>query len=200
MVNPNNPTGTPIKQKDIIKILNKSKNTLVLVDEAYLQFTGNTSKGFIRKYKNLIVIQTFSKTFGLGGLRLGYAISNKDIIKNMQKAASPYSVNSAAVIAGSAALDDIDYVNKYVKEVNQSKKLIYSFLEKKNIPFFRSDANFILVKFGKKNKEVIKKLKQKKILIRDRSSYNLLSGCSRVTIGTGKQIKYLIKALKQILK
>src|SRR3989344_8349724 len=98
LVNPNNPTGTSINAKDIIKIIEKAKrcNSLVLMDEAYYQFYGKTAIPFITLYDNLFIIQTFSKAFGLAGLRLGYTISNKNNIRNIQKELSPYSVNIVA--------------------------------------------------------------------------------------------------------
>src|SRR3989338_7542558 len=122
LVNPNSPTGTSINDNDIIKIVEKAgKNgAVVMIDEAYFQFYGKTSTPLIKRYDNLIVTQTFSKAFGLAGLRLGYIISNKNNLKNIAKALSPYSVNAAAISCGLAALDDIEYVNNYAGEVAES--------------------------------------------------------------------------------
>ena len=90
IVNPNSPTGTTVDRKDIIKIIKKAKNSIVLLDEAYYQFSGKSCKDLINKYDNLIVIQTFAKAFGLAGLRLGCAIANEKVIKNLQKATELY--------------------------------------------------------------------------------------------------------------
>lgn len=202
LVNPNNPTGTTIKQNDIIKIIEKSKknNAVVLLDEAYCQFTGRTSVPLIKKYNNLFVTQTFSKAFGLAGLRLGYIASNKNNIKNLQKVLSPYSVNNVAVACGTAALNDPDYVERYVKEVKKSKTILYNALNLLGIDYFKSDANFVLVKIGTQSAEFCDKLKRKGILVRDRSSDKLLDGCVRITLGAKEQTKKLIKAMSKIIK
>ncbi|MFH1642084.1 MAG: histidinol-phosphate transaminase [Nanoarchaeota archaeon] len=193
---PNNPTGLIIKRKDIVKVL--ETGALVLVDEAYSQFSGESCSDLIDKYSNLIVIQTFSKAFGLGGLRLGYALSNEAIIKNLKKVRSPYSVNSAAVKAGLAALDDKDYLQWYIKQIKLGKKYVYDEFEKLRIKTYPTDANFFLAKFGKNAEDIVEKLKTKGILVRDRSSYKLLKGCVRITIGTKTQMKQLVKAIIEL--
>src|SRR3989338_11139547 len=108
LVNPNNPTGTAIAKDDIIKIIQKAKKnkSIVLIDEAYYEFYGRSSLGLLNKYNNLIIIRTFSKAFGLAGLRLGYAIADKNRINEIKKISSTYNVNSIAVIAANAALND----------------------------------------------------------------------------------------------
>jgi len=201
LCNPNNPTGTPIKREDIIKIIEKAKanNSLVLLDEAYVQYNKATCKDLINKYQNLIIIQTFSKAYGMAGLRLGYAIADKEIMKNLLKASSPYSVNTMATAAGSAAIDDQEFVKKYVKEVEKSKKIIYKEFRKLKIKTYPTAANFLIVYFGKNCKRIEKGLKKKGILVRDRSNYPLLNGCLRIGIGTAEQTKKLISALKVIL-
>lgn len=200
LVNPNNPTGTSIKREDIIKILNKAKNSIVLLDEAYYQFTGESCVDLINKYNNLIILQTFSKAFGMAGLRLGYVISNKNNIADMLKASSPYSVNVSAVKAAFAAIDDKEYVEKYVKESIESKKMLYKELKKLNIKAYPSAANFVLAYFGDKASGACSKLRKKNILVRNRSSDIMLDGCVRITCGTRKQTSMLIKELKNILR
>jgi len=202
VVNPNNPTGTPVKRADIIKILEKSKsakNSIVLLDEAYHHFTKETGIDLIGKYENLIVVQTFSKVFGLAGLRIGYIISSEQNIRNIKKACSPYSVNSIAVLAASAALDDENYIEWYVSEVEKSRELLYQELKKLGIKAYPSSANFILAYFGNKSKEIMDKLKQDGILIRDRSSDKMLNGCIRISLGTVEQTKKFLGHLKTVL-
>src|SRR3989339_1184219 len=202
LVNPNNPTGTSIRSKDIIKIIKKAKkcNALVPIDEAYCQFYGKSSIPLIRKFDNLFVIQTFSKAFGLAGLRLGYIISNKNNIRIMQKVLSPYSVNIAASFCASEALKDANYIKKYVTEIRKSKKILYKELDNLGMKYYKSDANFVLVKIGAKAAEFCKKLRKKGILVRNRSSDQLLDGCVRVTLGTIRQNKQLIKEMQQVVK
>jgi histidinol-phosphate aminotransferase len=199
LVNPNNPTGTPIDKKDIIKIIEKAKNSLVILDEAYFQYSEETCISLIDKYDNLVIVQTFSKAFGLGGLRLGYIISNEENIKNLKKVNSPYSVNTAALVAASTALNDDEYMKWYLSEVKKGRKLIYEELKKLRIKTFPTTGNFLIAYFGKKSKEIQDALKEKGILVRDRSSYPLLDGCLRIGIGTKNQVKQLIDALKEIL-
>ena len=201
LCNPNNPTGTPIKREDIIKIIKKAEanNSLVLLDEAYVQYNKETCRDLINKCKNLIVIQTFSKAYGMAGLRLGYAIANKGVMKNLLKVASPYSVNTIATAAGSAAIDDLEFVNEYVKEVEKSKKIIYRELKRLGIKAYPTSANFLIAYFGKNAKKIADELKENGILVRDRSNYPLLEGCLRIGIGTVEQTNQLIKALKVVL-
>ena len=202
LVNPNNPTGASIKKKDIIKIIEKAQknSAVVLIDESYSQFTGKTSIPLIKKYDNLFITQTFSKAFGLAGIRLGYVISNEENINFIRKLLSPYSVNSVAVICAFAALKDLYCVRKYVTEIKKSKLLLYKELIKLGIKYYKSDANFILLKIGQEADTFCQKLKEFRILIRNRSNDALLEGCVRVTIGAKNQTKRLILALRQVIK
>ena len=202
LVNPNNPTGTSIKRKDIIKIIKKARKnkSIVLLDEAYYQFYSKTSIPLIKKYDNLFITQTFSKAFGLAGLRLGYTISNENNIKIIQKVLSSYSVNNVAVISALAALKDLNYIKKYVKEVKESKISLYTALTLLGIQYYKSDANFILLKIGEKAEYFCGKLKERGILVRNRSADTLLDGCVRITLGTKKQTEELIAAIGQITK
>ena len=202
LVNPNNPTGTSIKNTDIIKIIKKANRNgaLVLLDEAYYQFYGRTSIPLIKKYDNLFVMQTFSKAFGLAGIRLGCIISNGENIKIMQKVLSPYRVNNLAAVCAQAALKDSDYVKKYAKEIKKSKYSLYRALDSFGIKYYKSDANFVLLKIGEKSEDFCKKLKDCGILVRDRGNDPLLKGCVRITLGTVKQTKELVKSLGKIIK
>lgn len=202
LVNPNNPTGTSIKDADIIKVIEKAaKNgALVFIDEAYWQFYGKTSIPLIKKYDNLIITQTFSKALGLAGLRLGHIISVKANISNIKKALSPYSVNIAAIACGIAAMEDKDYAWKYAGEVKESREMLYKALETMGIKHYKSDANFVLINLGKKADFFCKKLKEKGILVRNRSNDALLEGCVRITLGTKGQTKMLIAAINETIK
>ena len=197
LCNPNNPTGTSIERSDIEKIAEKAKNSIILIDEAYNQFSKQNSIPLTQKYDNIIVIQTFSKALGIGGLRLGYIVSNKENIKNIAKVLSPYSVNSAALRAGTEALKDKDYIEWYTKEVSIAKKYIFNEFKKLKIKTYPTTANFFLAKF-KNPKVMAKKLREKGILVRDLSDYPLLKGCIRITIGTKQQMQELIKAIKEV--
>ncbi|MFH1721216.1 MAG: histidinol-phosphate transaminase [Candidatus Altiarchaeota archaeon] len=202
LVNPNNPTGTPIKKKDIEEIIKKAKKnkTLVLLDEAYSQFSKANNLRFYKKYDNLVIIQTFSKAFGLGGMRIGVIVSRKENIETLQKVNSPYSVNVASVAAAMAALDDGLYVKRYVGEVLKNKKDLEKVLDELGVKYYPSKGNFVLANFGRGSKTIESQLRKKGILVRDRSSDPLLKGCIRMTVGTDRQNRQLIDALKDILK
>jgi len=202
LVNPNNPTGTSIKDADIIKILKKSlkNNVIVLIDEAYYQFYGNNSKNLIKKYDNLIITRTFSKAFGLAGLRLGYIISNEQIIKNLKKVISPYSVNSVVLVAGKAALDDTNFINDYISEVKENKKYINYELNRLGIKTIPSESNFLIANFEDKCNIVYRELKKRNILVRNLTQYPLLKDCLRIGIGTKDQCNKLIFEIKNILR
>jgi len=202
LVNPNNPTGTSIPAKEVIRIVEKAKENgaLVLIDEAYCQYSGRTDIPVIKRYDTVIVIQTFSKAFGLAGLRLGCIVSNAQIIAVLRKILSPYSVNVLAAIAATAALRDQEYVKSYVSQVKESKRLLYAALNRLGIFSFPSDANFILVKIGEQAVRFCDLLRERGILVRNRSSDLLLEGCVRITLGTIEQTKILISELEAVIK
>lgn len=202
LVNPNNPTGTVIDEKDILKIVEKARknNAIVLIDEAYYEFYGKTCIRLVRKYNNLIIVRTFSKAFGLAGLRLGYAIADERLINNLKKISSPYNVNSIAVIAADAALDDVSYVKKYVDQITESRRFVEDGLNKLGFKTFKSEANFMIADFGEDVNKVVNGLAQKGILVRDRSRYQLLKDCVRITLGTKDQSIKFITEIKKILR
>ncbi|MBW2975580.1 histidinol-phosphate transaminase [Candidatus Woesearchaeota archaeon] len=201
LCNPNNPTGSLIDRKDIISITEKAleNNSLVLVDEAYYQYSKAECLDLVERYDNLVIIRTFSKAYGMGGLRLGYAVSNKEIIKNLLKVCSPYSVNVVSMAAAKAAMEDTDFVKSYVKEVKRAKKIIYEEMDKLKIKTYPTSANFLIAKFPKRAKEVEEKLREKGILVRNRSSDIMLKDCIRIGIGTVRQTRELVNALKEIM-
>ena len=199
LVSPNNPTGTSIKTGDIIKIIEAAKDSIVLLDEAYYQFSKISYLKLIKRYNNLVILRTFSKAFGLAGLRLGCLFSNKEIIKTLRKVRSPYSINTTAVIAANAALDDKKFVENYVEEILKAKEFLCRELSKLKIRYVKGDANFILAYFGSNCKKIVEKLRDKNILVRDRSADPLLNGFVRITIGTKEQMQQLVNALERII-
>jgi len=201
LVNPNNPTGTSIAEEDIIAIIKKASenNAIVLSDEAYYGFYEKSSINLIKKYDNLFVTRTFSKAFGLAGIRLGYTLSQKDNIAALAKAGSPYNVSTLAIIAAKAALDDVEFVNKYTQEVRDNTDWFIEELSKLGLSVFPTDANFVVVKIGEKCGEVCDTLKEKGILVRNRTRDPLLEGCIRITIGTKEQCDQVLRELKTIL-
>jgi histidinol-phosphate aminotransferase len=201
LVNPNSPTSTPINDVELAAILKKAQEagTLVLVDEAYYQYYQKTAIRKLSEYDNLLILQTFSKAFGLAALRLGYIVSNPSIIQSIRKANSPYSVNTLALVAASAALDDIPFVQAYADEVIRNREYLKMELEKLELMVYPSSANFLLVKLGARNNVLCKKLSQNNILIRNRGNDVLLDDCSRVGVGTRAQCDEFLSTLRMLL-
>jgi histidinol-phosphate aminotransferase len=194
--NPNNPTGTGLSLLAIERILKRAKKAVVMVDEAYYEFSGVTALTEIERVPHLFVCRTFSKAFGMAGMRLGCLFSHPANIQYLHKAQSPYSVNSLAVMAAQAAVADTAYLENYVVEVLAARELLCVGLEKLGISYVPSSANFVLGHFGKRALEVRDRLRGQAILVRDRS-YEA-PGCVRITVGTRPQTRRLLAALKEI--
>ena len=197
--NPNSPTGNLLNLPDLRRILNAAKHTIVVVDEAYFEFSGVTVIPWINRHKNLIVTRTFSKTAGLAGLRLGCIFTHQELAATMRKAQSPYPVNVAALAAAEAAMNDRKFIARTVREVRRSHKYLQRGLTTLAIQHFPSAGNFVLAKFGPRAKEIVAALNRKGILVRDRSSDFAGEGYVRITLGTPPQTQRLLKELEELL-
>ena len=193
---PNNPTGTPVSLEAIETILNAAPQAAILIDEAYYEFCGTTALPLIGKYSNLFVSRTFSKTYGMAAMRMGCLFSQAANVAFLHKAQSPYSVNTLAALAAEAAVQDQDYARNYVSEALAARELIRAGLEKLHISYAPSAANFILGYFGSRAVEVRDALRDKAILVRDRS-YEIPGGV-RITAGTRAQAQQVIDELERI--
>ena len=186
LVNPNNPTGKLLAVDEIEKLLKTYPDTLFIVDEAYYEFAKQSCSHLVVSHKNLIVTRTFSKAFGLASVRLGYCMAHPDTLLHLRKIRNGKAVNSLAQLCGIAALDDLDYLDSRIDEMNDAKKFFVD-----NLPHeyyaVDSQTNFVLLKTPD-SKKLLNKMKDNKILIRDRSSFDNLENCVRITIGSKKQI------------
>ena len=186
LVNPNNPTGKLLAVDEIEKLLKTYPDTLFIVDEAYYEFAKQSSCHLVVSHKNLIVTRTFSKAFGLASVRLGYCMGHPDTLSHLRKIRNGKAVNSLAQLCGVAALDDLNYLDSRIDEMNDAKKFFVD-----NLPHeyyaVDSQTNFVLLKTPD-SKKLLNKMKDNKILIRDRSSFDNLENCVRITIGSKKQI------------
>jgi histidinol-phosphate aminotransferase len=196
LANPNNPTGTGVSLLGLERILHRARKAVVMIDEAYYEFSGVTALTEIERLPNLFVCRTFSKVFGMAGMRLGCLFSHQANVEFLHKAQSPYSVNSLAVAAARAAVSDPVYVQNYVTEVLAARELLCFGLEKLGIRYVPSSANFVLGHFGERAIEVRDALREQTILVRDRS-YEA-PGCVRITVGTREQMRRLLAALEEI--
>jgi histidinol-phosphate aminotransferase len=170
----------------------------VVIDEAYTEFSGVTVLPWIRRYANLVVTRTFSKATGLAGLRLGCIFATPSVIALMQKARTPYPVNTAALVAAEAATRDGAFVRRYVREISQSREELTQGLERAGAHVFPSAANFVLADFGPRAPAIVGALERRGILLRDRSHDFGRAGYVRVTVGTRAQTRRLIRAIKEL--
>ena len=193
---PNNPTANSMNRNDVESILNNFDG-LVVVDEAYINFS--RQKSFIQElsdYPNLIVLQTFSKAWGLAGLRLGMAFASEEIIDILNRVKPPYNINQVTQELALKALEEVGQVNDMIKELVQMRVALKGVFEK--IPFVKkvypSDANFLLVKVDNA-KQVYDFLLTRGIVVRDRSNVQLCNNCLRITVGTEEENTELIEAM-----
>jgi len=193
LVNPNNPTGKLIDVSVIKDLLESNPDTLFVVDEAYYEFAKQSCAHLVIGHKNLIVTRTFSKAFGLAAVRLGYVMAHPDTLFHLRKIRNGKTVNALAQLCGIAVLNDIDYLDARIAEMNDSKKFFIDNLPSEYTAI-ESHANFVLVKTPN-SEEVLRKMKENKILIRDRSSFTNLDDCVRITIGSKKQIIRVLDVL-----
>jgi histidinol-phosphate aminotransferase len=196
IANPNNPTGTAVPFQGIERILKRARKAAVLIDEAYYEFCGITALPLLESSSNLFVSRTFSKVYGMAAMRLGCVFSNPANIAFLHKAQSPYSVNTVAALAVQAAVRDRAYIENYVAEVLAARELLCIGLEKLEITYVPSSANFVLADFGKRAIEVRDAMRSRGILVRDRS-YEV-PGHVRMTAGTREQTGRLLAALEEI--
>ncbi|OGU48997.1 MAG: histidinol-phosphate transaminase [Ignavibacteria bacterium GWC2_36_12] len=201
LCSPNNPTGNLLRKDDVLGLCKKN-NSIVIVDEAYIDFAESFSLiNEVGNYPNLVVMRTFSKAWGLAGARLGYCVANEEIVKILFKVKAPYNINSLTRFAIGKALNNVKLKNSYVKTIIEERENLKK--ELLLLPgvskVFDSDANFLLIKCTNA-KTILKKLAERKIIIRDRSSQPKLEGCLRISVGTKEENKILLNALKGILK
>ncbi len=200
LCNPNNPTGTIITKKEFEKFMSRvNSRTIVVLDEAYFEYVRCSAYPdgikYLKKYPNLIVLRTFSKIYGLAGLRIGYGIAHRDIVDLIDRVRPPFNVNLIAQYAAEAALKDKKHIKSTLKINNAGKKFLYHLFKKLNIDFIKTYANFIFVKFNCDSKEIFKNLLQKGVIIRPQQG-----NYARITIGTKKDNLKLATALKNIIK
>lgn len=200
LCSPNNPTANSLKKTDILKLISRFPGIVVL-DEAYIDFSGQESMAeLVQQYPNLIVLQTFSKSFGLAGIRLGIAISNPEIIEVMLKVKAPYNINKLTADMALKAFDQMPIITINIEKIIEERdyiaeQLSYAEAVEKVYP---SDSNFLLFKI-KNASEIYQKLAEKGVIIRFRGNEPHCEDCLRVTIGMPDENIRFLKTLKEIL-
>jgi histidinol-phosphate aminotransferase len=203
IANPNNPTGTVAPAAELEQIARSASDAAVLVDEAYFEFYGQTLLPRCRELPNLFVAHTFSKAYGMAGLRVGAVAGNPDQMKIVRRVCSPYNVNAVALACLPEALADQTYIQQYVREVLDSRTRLENTLEANGIEFWLSQANFVLARIGAHKAEssaFVEQMRQVGILVRDRSNDPGCEGCVRMTVGPRPHGDRLIAALQEVLK
>jgi histidinol-phosphate aminotransferase len=194
LVSPNNPTGVVYEREDVAALCEDFPETLIIVDEAYFEFAQTTSIDLVETYANLIVTRTFSKAFGLAGLRVGYLAAHPALISGLRRMYNPKSVNTLGQVGAAAALDDLDYLDTFLGEVRQSKEILRRYFEHRHIEAHITPANFVVVRVDD-IVSTLTELESRGVYVRDRSSYPGLEQCLRMTVGTVEQTLRLIERL-----
>jgi histidinol-phosphate aminotransferase len=198
VASPNNPTGTVATREQVLQIAKAAPNAALLVDEAYFDFHGQTLIPELARTPNLFVARTFSKAYGLAGLRIGILAGPREQLPMVRRVSSPYSVNAVALLALPAALADGEYIANYGLQVKQGRLRLQRELQSLNIYSWRSDANFLLLRVGPRHRDFVAAMRERGILVRDRSSDPGCDGCVRITIGTANQMDRLLPALREV--
>ncbi|KGG13186.1 MULTISPECIES: pyridoxal phosphate-dependent aminotransferase [Prochlorococcus] len=189
--NPNNPTGTILPAKQILDLAKASPQTLIVIDELYAAFLGDSVLPLVNfeTSPNIVVLRSLSKTSGLAGLRIGFAIGKQEIIDYILRVTGPYDINSFAVAAAFAALNDQKYIDNYVKEVLKARVWIKDQLTSHNYRHHIKSGNYFLIWPKSNAAKVVSSLRDEKILVRSMQGKQLLDGSLRVSIGTTDQMK-----------
>jgi histidinol-phosphate aminotransferase len=197
IANPNSPSGTVATRAQLQTLARSAPHAVLLVDEAYFHFCGETIIDLIGALPNLIVARTFSKAYGLAGLRLGVLAGPVELMRWIRRALSPYSVNSLALACLPPALEDTKYLNWYVGEVLGARADFEAAIDAAGLRRWPSRANFILVDIGPQHAEFVRLMRADGVLVRDRSNDPGCDGRVRITVGTREQMQQAIIALNQ---
>ena len=202
VVNPNNPTGSALERSELIAIIKKAadEEVLAIIDEAYFYFYPESMINEVRKYRNLIVLRTFSKLCSMAAARLGYAVACPEIIKDLRKVKPTYDVNALAVLFAERILDEPGIIQELVKHSNEGKKYLTQKLAEEGIEYKEGCANFVLIKCCGRLNEIVRRLAEKKVLVSGRFKQNFLKDYIRVSIGNRMIMERFWKSFINIWK
>ncbi|MGM0509151.1 MAG: histidinol-phosphate transaminase [Fusobacteriota bacterium] len=198
--NPNNPTGTIVEKEEVESFLEKiPEDILVVFDEAYFEYAAVSedypnSMKYLEKYKNVMTLRTFSKAYGLAGLRIGFGVADREIIEAMERVRLPFNTTSLSQLGAIAALDDDDHIQKSVALNEKGKEYLYTELSKLGLEYIETYANFIYVKIDEPGKDLFEKMIKKGVIIRA-----MKGNFVRISIGTQKQNEILIQKLGELV-
>lgn len=200
LTNPNNPTGISMPLADIRTIAQRVPDeAVVFVDEAYAEFAGTTFIPELSAFPNVIAGRTFSKAYGLAALRIGCLVGTPARLDPIREAVPVYSVNIAAVVGVQAALQDVDHLDRYLRQVAESKALLYAACERLGLKYWKSDANFVLVCAGDRTPALVTGAAERRVYLRDRSTEPGCEGCIRIAAGIVEHTQRCIAVLEEVL-
>jgi histidinol-phosphate aminotransferase len=199
VASPNNPTGAVVSRDHLLAICAAAPQAVVMVDEAYYHFFGESVMADVGKVPNLVVARTFSKAYGLANLRIGMLAGSAELMKYVRKVSSPYNVNGVALDCLPVALADDAYVQWYAEQVRAGLARMTDGLRVLGVDFFPSHANFVLMKIGPKHAQLVKAMRARGVLLRDRSTDPGCDGYVRITVGVAEHVTCGLEALKKSL-
>lgn len=196
---PNNPTGNVFRRADVERIISEWSGPVV-IDEAYGEFSGQSFIPLVNEYDNLIITRTFSKAYGLAGMRIGYLIASKRMTSILNRCKIPYSLNRVSERVAIAALENREYVERVVRITEEQRPRLASGLQALGFKVFPSQANFMLARAPLPSSQLVERLSRKGILIRDFGGMRMLENCVRTTVGTEELNRLLLSKLKEVLE
>jgi histidinol-phosphate aminotransferase len=196
---PNNPTGQLIALADVRRIAEAAPRAIVLVDEAYIEFGGETFLPELAAHRNVLIGRTFSKAYGLAGMRVGIVIGQPQALDPLRMVTLPFNINGVAIAATLAALDDQEFLPAYARQVDESRRRIYAACERLGLTFWRSAANFVLVRVGDAVAPLVQAMAARNVHVRDRSKDPSTPGCIRITAGVLEHTDRAIEALDSVV-
>ena len=195
VANPNNPTGLAATRADLLKIAHAAPGAAVLIDEAYYEFCGETLIPDLAAHPNLFVTRTFSKAYGLAGMRLGVLTGDPQQIGYLRRFSLPFNVNSVALACLEEALADQAFVKDHVAQVKQGRERMAQLFDELGLRYWPSQTNFVLVRVGAAA-QFVASMHQRGILVRDSSASRGCEGCVRITVGTPQQMDEALPAIR----
>lgn len=197
---PNNPTGQLVPLQDLRRIAEAAPRAIVLVDEAYIEFGGQSFLPELAAYPNVLIGRTFSKAYGLAGMRVGIVIGQPQALDPVRMVTLPFNINGVAIAATLAALEDHDFLPAYAEQVAQSRRRIYDACNRLGLTYWRSAANFVLVRVGDAVAPFVRAMAERQVHVRDRSKDPATPGCIRITAGVLEHTDRAIEALESAVE
>jgi histidinol-phosphate aminotransferase len=196
---PSNPTGRLIPISDLQRVAGAAPRAVVLIDEAYIEFGGTTFLPELANYPNVLIGRTFSKAYGLAGMRVGVVIGQPQSLDPVRAVTLPFNINAVAIAATMAALEDRDFMTRYAAPVAESRERLYAACRRLGLEYWESAANFVMVRVGDKVTQVVEALAKRGVHVSDRSKDPATPGCIRVTAGLLTHTDVAVEALESVM-